>query len=577
MRTVIVGGVAGGMSVAARLRRLGEDQEVIVFERSSHVSYANCGLPYYLGGVIRDHDDLVLNTPETLTARFALDVRTGTEVVAVDRVHQVVLVEELATKRRYDVAWDHLVLSPGASPVVPDIPGVERALTLRTVEDMDEISAAVREVDVTTAVIVGGGFIGLEMAENLAGNGLGVTVVELAPQVLAPLDPELAVLVAEELELNGVTLVLGAALTKVLPDTVELTDGQVLPADVVVLAIGVRPETTLARSAGLAIGPNGGILVDEALRTSDPRIYAVGDAVEKTDQLSAEPVLVPLANLANRQGRMVADHIAGRSRAFPSVQGTAIVRAFGKVAAVTGWNEKRLRSRGRPFIAIHAHPGSHAGYFPGADPMAIKLLVDPASHAILGAQAVGGMGVDKRIDVLATAMHAGLPAPELVDLELGYAPQFGSAKDPVNLLGYIAENRLLGDESSVQWHELPERSAAGAVLIDVRTPAEYASGHIPGSTSLPLDELRERRREVEQLARPGSQLIVYCQVGRRAHTATKIMMSWGYDVANLDGGYLTWSAATRAALASGKATPPKAARRRSSRQGRGREDASTTG
>ncbi len=557
MRTVIVGGVAGGMSVAARLRRLDEGQEIVVFERSSHVSYANCGLPYYLGGVIKAHDDLIVNTPQALRASFALDVRAGTDVVAIDRARQIVLAEEVATNRRYEIAWDRLVLSPGAAAVVPDVPGVERALTLRTVEDMDKISAAARAGDVTTAVVVGGGFVGLEVAENLVRAGLAVTVVELADQVLAPLDPELAVLVAEELVRHGVKVVLGTALAKVLPDAVELTDGQVLVADVVVLAIGVRPETALARAAGLAVGPRGGILVDESLRTSDPRIYAVGDAVEKTDQVSGEPVLVPLANLANRQGRMVADQIAGRPRAFPTVQGTAIVKVFDKVAAVTGWNEKRLRSAGRPFMAIHAHPASHAGYYPGTEPMAFKLLVDPASHAILGAQAVGGAGVDKRIDVLATAIHAGLRAPELVDLELGYAPQFGSAKDPVNLLGYIAENRLYGDESSAQCHELPERMAAGAALIDARSPAEYAAGHIPGATNFPLDELRKRRDELGQLAPLRSELIVYCQVGRRAHTAAKLLMTWGYHVANLDGGYLTWSAATRAQLATQTAAGPK--------------------
>jgi NADPH-dependent 2,4-dienoyl-CoA reductase/sulfur reductase-like enzyme/rhodanese-related sulfurtransferase len=562
MRTVIVGGVAGGMSVATRLRRLDEDQEIVVFERSPHVSYANCGLPYYLGGVISDRQDLVLNTPETLAAQFALDVRVGTVVIAVDRARRAVLAEELATKRRYEVPWDHLVLSPGAAPVVPDLPGAERALTLRTVEDMDKIWAATRKAGVTTAVVVGGGFVGLEVTENLVRAGLGVTVVELADQVLAPLDPELAVLIAEELERHGVKVVLGTALGQVLPDSVKLTDDQVLPADVVVLAIGVRPETALARAAGLAIGPRGGILVDEALRTSDHRVYAVGDAIEKIDAVSSEPTLVPLANLANRQGRMVADQIAGRRRAFPAVQGTAIVKVFGKIAAVTGWNEKRLSSAGRDFIAIHAHPGSHAGYFPGAEPMAIKLLVDPASHAILGAQAVGGEGVDKRIDVLAAAMHAGLPAPELVDLELGYAPQFGSAKDPVNLLGYIAENRLHGDERSVQWHELRGRLAAGAALIDARSPAEFADGHIPGSINLPLDNLRGQRRELEQLAPPGSELIVYCHVGRRAHTAAKILMSWGYNVANLDGGYLTWSAATRAELSSRSAMLSIASRRR---------------
>jgi NADPH-dependent 2,4-dienoyl-CoA reductase/sulfur reductase-like enzyme/rhodanese-related sulfurtransferase len=537
------------MSVAARLRRLDEGHEIVVCERSAHVSYANCGLPYHVGGVIEDRGSLILNTAEDLAARFGLDVRTGTDVLSIDRERHVVLAEELATGRRYEIAWDHLVLSPGAAPFVPYVPGAERALTLRTVEDMDRLVAAVRRDKASTAVVVGGGFIGLETAENLARAGLAVTIVELAPQVLAPLDAELAQLVADELDQHGVGLVLGTALAKVLPDAVELTDGQVLPADIVVLAIGVRPETTLARASGLAIGPRGGISVDERLRTSDPHVYAVGDAVEKTDLLSNEPVLVPLANIANRQGRMVADDIAGRPRPFGPVQGTAVIKVFSKVAAVTGWNEKRLRATGQPYLAIHTHPGSHAGYYPGTEPMALKLLVDPGTQAILGAEAVGGEGVDKRMDVLATAIRAGMPAPALVDLELTYAPQFGSAKDPVNLLGYVAENRLNGNERSVQWHELAERMAAGAVLVDARTPAEHARGHIPGSVNFALDELRARRAELSDLAPSGGDLIVYCQVGQRAHTATRLLASWGYQVANLDGGYLTWSAATRAQLA----------------------------
>lgn len=537
------------MSVAARLRRLDEEQEIIVCERSSEVSYANCGLPYHVGGVIEDRSSLVLNTPGTLAARFALDIRTRTEVLSIDRGRQVVVVRDLATDRQYEIAWDHLVLSPGAAPFVPEVPGVERALTLRTVEDMDRVVAALREGPATTAVVVGAGFIGLETAENLSRAGLEVSIVELAPQVLAPLDPELAQLIADELERCGVGLFLGAALAKVLPDAVELTNGQTLPADLVVLAIGVRPETALARAAGLAIGPRGGISVDEALRTSAPGIYAVGDAVEKTDALSNEALLVPLANIANRQGRMVADSIAGLPRPFRPVQGTAIIKVFEKVAAVTGWNEKRLRQAGRPYLAIHTHPGSHAAYYPGAETMALKLLVDPASGAILGAQAVGGQGVDKRIDVLATAMRAGLPAPDLADLELTYAPQFGSAKDPVNLLGYVAENRLSGRERSLQWYELRERLARGAILVDARAPDEHARGHIPGSVNLPLDELRARRAELARLAPPGTELVVYCQVGQRAHSATLLLASWGYDVANLDGGFLTWSTGTRSQAA----------------------------
>ena len=382
--------------------------------------------------------------------------------------------------------------------------------------------------------------------------GLAVTVVELADQVLAPLDPELAVLVAEELGRHGVKVVLGTALAKVLPDAVELTDGQVV----------ARRRRGAGHRGAARDRPGSGGRPGHRPPGWDPcrriAVYVRPAHLcgwrrgRKTDQVNGEPVLVPLANLANRQGRMVADQIAGRPRAFPTVQGTAIVKVFGKVAAVTGWNEKRLRSAGRPFMAIHAHLALTLATTREPNRWRSSCLVDPASHAILGAQAVGGSGVDKRIDVLATAIHAGLPAPELVDLELGYAPQFGSAKDPINLLGYIAENRLHRNESSVQWHELPERVAAGTGLIDARTPAEYAAGHIPGAANVPLDELRELQSELGQLAPPGSKLIVYCQVGRRAHTAARLLMSWGYNVANLDGGYLTWSAATRAEQAAGK-------------------------
>lgn len=546
MRTVIIGGVAGGMSAAARLRRLDESQEIVVFERTRHVSYANCGLPYHIGGVIEDRSALVLATPESFAERFAIDVRTGTEVVSIDRRRRVVVVEELEVGRRYEVAWDYLVLSPGAAPIVPAVPGVERAFALRTIEDMDLVIAEIGRRRAKSAVVVGAGFVGLEAAENLVRAGIGVHLVELGSQVLAPLDVELAQLVAEELGKNGVGLVLGSALAKVLPDAVELTSGQVVPADLVLLAIGVRPETSLARSAGLAIGPRGGIEVDERLQTSDPRIYAVGDAVEKVDRLSKEPVLVPLANIANRQGRLVADDIAGRRRSFVPVQSSAIIEVFGVVAAATGWNEKRLRATGRPYLAVHTHAGSHAGYYPGASTMALKLLVDPSSREILGAQAVGNEGVDKRMDVLATAMHAGVLADELSDLELCYAPQFGSAKDPVNLLGYVAQNRIDGNERGVQWHEVAERSASGALLVDVRTAEEFAAGHIPGSFNLPLDALRSRREELAALVPRGGEVIVYCAVGQRAHVAARLMSSWGFDVANVDGGYTTWRSGQRA-------------------------------
>ncbi|MFJ8578346.1 FAD-dependent oxidoreductase [Micromonospora sp. NPDC093277] len=539
MKVVIVGAVAGGVSAATRLSRLGPEHEIVVFERGSDVSYANCGLAYHVGGVIADRRDLLLQTPQSLRARFGLDVRVRTEVVAIDRQAQTVRVRDLDNAAEYDEPWDRLVLSPGAAPFAPDLPGIERAHTLRTVADADRLTALLTEQRPASAVVVGGGFIGLETAEKLHRRGLQVSVVELDNQVLAPIDPELAAVVHAELRRNGVRLVLGAGLTAVLPDAVELDDGQLLPADVVVLAVGVRPETGLARQAGLALGRRGGIAVDESMRTTDPRIYALGDAVEKTDRLDHGTIPVSLANTANRQGRLVADAIAGRPVKLTGRIGTAIVRVFDLTVAVTGWNEKRLRTAGRPCQPVHTHPTSHAGYYPGAVPMALKLLFDPQTGSILGAQGVGGEGVDKRVDVLATALYAGLSADDLADLELAYAPQYGSAKDPVNMLGYIAENIRTGTTRTVQWHEVADRVAAGVHLLDVRTAAEHAAGHIRGSLNVPVDELRERLDEL-----PDGELIVYCQLGVRGHTAATLLIGTGRDAANLDGGYRTWSTAT---------------------------------
>ncbi|MBT8228319.1 MAG: FAD-dependent oxidoreductase [Dactylosporangium sp.] len=537
MKVVIVGAVAGGMSAATRLRRVAPQHEIIVFERGSEVSYANCGLPYHVGGVIPKRADLILQTPKRLRTRFDLDVRIRSEVVAINRDARTVRVRALDTGTEYDETYDRLILSPGAAPFVPNLPGIERALTLRTVPDADRMAEALRETSPRTATVVGGGFIGVETAENLRHQGLDVTIVELDQQVLAPLDPELAALVHTELRHNGVRLVLGTALAKVLPDAVEVADGRTVPADLVVLAIGVRPETQLARDAGLTIGSRGGIVVDDQMRTCDPAVYAVGDAVEKTDRINGGPGLIPLANTANRQGRLVADAIAGRPVSLGGRLGTAIVRVFDLTVAVTGWNEKRLRAAGRAGQSIHTHPANHAGYYPGAESMSLKMLFDPATGAILGAQGVGGEGVDKRIDVLATAIRGGLLAEDLADLELAYAPPYGSAKDPVNMLGYIAENLRTGMTSSVQWHELDAVLADGASLIDVRTPLEYASGHIPGSVNMPLDELRPNLGRL-----PAGDLVVYCQVGQRAHTATTLIAGTGRTCTNLDGGYRTWSA-----------------------------------
>ncbi len=539
-RVVIVGGVAGGMSTATRLRRLDESAAITVFERSGHVSYANCGLPYFVGGVIEDEDDLLLQTPASLFERFRLDVRVQTEVVAIDAGSREITVRSTQDGTTSRIPYDKLVLSPGAAPVRPLIPGFDRVHSFRTVEDAERLVDDVTDGP-RTAVVIGAGFVGLETAENLARRGIAVTIVEAATQVLPPLDPELAVLVAAELVSHGIAVETGVAVAEVNERGVVLADGREIAGTLVVGAIGVRPDTELAKMAGLALGPNGGVAVDDNGRTSDRDIYAVGDAVEKHDSIGDSSSLIALANIANRQGRRVADDICGlRVRPTHSL-GTAIVKVFGVAAAMTGWNEGRLRAAGRPFRAIHSHPMSHAGYYPGAEPMSLKLLFDPDDGTILGAQAVGGAGVDKRIDVLATAMAAGLRADALADLELAYAPPFSSAKDPVNMLGYMAENVLSGECDVVEPDELDDVLAMSWTLIDVRTPTEHAKGSIPHSINLPLDSLRE------DIAGVGDgPFVVYCEVGQRGHTATALLHELGLKARNLDGGYRTWLAADAA-------------------------------
>ncbi|WP_040437397.1 FAD-dependent oxidoreductase [Aestuariimicrobium kwangyangense] len=552
-RIVIIGGVAGGMSAATRLRRLDESLDIVVVERTNHVSYANCGLPYYVGGVITERQSLLLQTPASLGARFRLDVRVATEVTAIDPDQRVVTLRAITDGVESTLGYDELVLSPGARPVVPPIPGIERALALRSVEDTDRLSSAVAlatgaTAGPATAVVIGGGFIGLEVAENLAHRGMRVSLVEATDQVMAPLDPEMAAIVHARLRDQGVDLHLSDAVTSISEHRVELASGASLPADLVVAAIGVRPETALATAAGVALGPRGGIAVDEHFATNVEHVWAIGDAVEKIDGLTAEHTLVPLANTANRQGRVLADVLCGRSGKDRPTLGTAIVSVFGLTVAVTGLNEKRLRAAGRPVRVIHTHPASHASYYPGAETMSIKLLVDPDTDAILGAQAVGGDGVDKRIDVIATAIAGGLTASDLADLELAYAPPYGSAKDPVNMLGYVDQNLATGLTRSIQWHELADAMAAGEAVIDVRTEGEFAAGAIPGAINLPLDELRERLTEL-----PEGPLVVHCAVGVRGHAGARLLAEHGRESRNLDGGYKTWvvsPAATSIALAS---------------------------
>ena len=539
-RVVIVGGVAGGMSTATRLRRLDAEASITVLERSGHVSFANCGLPYFVGGLIEEEEDLTLQTPEQLFDRFRLDVRVNDEVVAIDRIGHTVSTRSTVSGEDDVIAYDKLVLSMGAAPVRPPIPGYDRVRTLRTVEDAARLASDVGFAPLA-AVVIGAGFIGLEMAENLVSQGIDVTIVEATPQVLPPLDPELAILVKDELIAHGVHVETGSSVASVEDQTVTLADGRVLRADLAVGAIGVRPEVRLAELAGLALGPSGGIAVNEANQTSDPDIYSVGDAVEKPDAVSHAPSLIALANVANRQGRRVADHIAGRSSHPAPSLGTSIVKVFDLVAATVGWNERRLRAAGRRFRAIHSHPFDHATYYPGATRMATKLLFDPDDGTILGAQIVGRNGVDKRIDVIATAMTGGLTADRLADLELAYAPPFSSAKDPVNLLGYMAENVLSGDCDVVEPLDLDGLVSEGWALVDVRTAEEHGRGAIEGSTNLPIDSLRDHLDCLGH--RP---VVVYCEVGQRGHTATALLRELGFVARNLDGGYLTWSAAMRA-------------------------------
>jgi NADPH-dependent 2,4-dienoyl-CoA reductase/sulfur reductase-like enzyme/rhodanese-related sulfurtransferase len=543
VKTVIIGGVAGGMSAATRLRRLDETADIVVLERGGYVSFANCGLPYHLSGVIEDRSALLLQTPQSLAARFGLDVRVNNEVIAIDPIAKTVTVVDNVAGTEYVEAYDFLILSPGASPVIPSVEGAERALVLRDIEDVDRAMKALSGAP-QTAVVMGAGYIGIEVAENLHLRGLAVTIVQRGSQVLSSFDVEMASYVNAKLVTDGVNVLLSTVVSKIHDASVLLSNGVEIPADIVFASIGVVPETSLARSVGLTIGSGGGILVDEFQRTSDPSIFAVGDAVEKMDAVTGESRLATLAGLANRHGHAAANFIAGKATVAASPAfGTAIVSFNSLTAASTGWTEKALRARGRAIRVLHTHPANHAGYYPGAETMHLKLIVDPLTDLILGAQAVGGTGVDKRMDVIVTAMFAGLTASSLAQLELSYAPQHGSAKDPINMLGYVNRNNAEGLTPSVQWHEVEALQDSGSVLVDVRTKNEHDSGHIPGALCIPVDALRDH---VASLA--GKRVIVSCQVGQRGHTAARLLAQLGIDVVNLDGGYLTWQAGTSSVM-----------------------------
>jgi len=543
LKVVIVGGVAGGATAAARLRRCDETAHIVLFERGPYVSFANCGLPYYVGEVIPRRDQLLLQTVDGLSHRFNLDIRNLSEVIAIDRHHQTVTVREVQSGRSYEESYDLLLLSPGAQPIVPPIPGLDEAknvFTLRTIPDTDAIKGFVDQQLPKTAVVVGGGFIGLEMAENLLRRGIQVTLVEQMNQVMTPIDYEMATLVHKHLREKGVRLVLedGVQAFAKKGRQVILRSGTVLENDMVLLSIGVRPENTLAIQAGLAVGKRGGIVVDDYLRTSDEHIYAIGDAIEVKDFVTGLPTQMPLAGPANRQARLVADTIAGKKKRYSGTLGTAIVQVFDLTVATTGANEKTLRNLGWPYAVVHTHPASHATYYPGAQSMALKLLFHPETGALYGAQGVGREGVDKRIDVLATAIRAGLKVFDLQDLELTYAPPYSSAKDPVNMLGYVASNVVEGTVQTIQGCDIDEVVAHGGLLIDVREPEEVARGSIPGSVNIPLGDLRQRLSELPTEPQP---VYVTCQVGLRGYLATRILEAAGFHAMNVDGGYTTYS------------------------------------
>lgn len=560
-KIVIVGGVAGGASAAARARRLSEDAEIIMFERGSFVSFANCGLPYHIGGDIEDRSKLLLQTPESFLARFNVDVRVMSEVVSIDRHNKQVTIKNLLDGSEYIESYDFLLLSPGAGPVVPPIPGIDNPLThsLRNIPDMDRIIKTIQMNKPEHATVVGGGFIGLEMMEAFHQLGIKTTLIEMADQVMTPVDREMAGFAHAEIREKGVDLKLGVALEAVeyipnqhmasidsgenedhqhIEGEIELTlsNGESLTTDILIMAIGVRPETKLAKEAGLQIGALGGIYTNDSMQTSDPSIYAVGDAIEEKDFVTGAQTLVPLAGPANRQGRMAADNMLGRNETYQGTQGTAICKIFDLAVASTGKNEKQLKREGVEYEKVYVHTASHASYYPGAEIVSFKMLFEPSTGKILGAQAVGKDGVDKRIDVMAVAQRAGMTVEQLQHLELTYAPPYGSAKDVINQAAFVASNIIKGDAAPIHFDKVTNLND-NQVLLDVRNPAELENvGFVSGAINIPVDQLRQRMNELPK----DKEIIIYCQVGLRGNVAYRQLVNNGFKARNLIGGYRTF-------------------------------------
>ncbi|WP_063659517.1 FAD-dependent oxidoreductase [Aliivibrio fischeri] len=542
-KIVIIGGVAGGASAAARARRLSEDAQIIMLERGPFISFANCGLPYHIGGDIKERDNLLLQTPDSFLARFNVDVRVMNEVTSINRNEKTITIKNLIDNTEYQESYDFLLLSPGAGPIVPPIPGINNSLTfsLRNVPDMDRIIASIKDNKPQHATVVGGGFIGLEMMEAFHQLGIKTTLLELADQVMAHVDREMAGFVHKEIKDKEIDLRLGSALQEVVETetglTLSLSTGEVLDTNLLIMAIGVKPETKLANEAGLQLGELGGIYTNEQLQTSDPFIYAVGDAIEEKDFVTGNQTLVPLAGPANRQGRMAADNMFGRSESYQATQGTAICKVFDLAVASTGKNEKALKREGISYEKVFVHTASHASYYPGAERVSFKLLFSPETRKILGAQAVGKDGIDKRIDVMAVAQRAGMTVDQLEHVELTYAPPFGSAKDVINQAAFVANNLIKGDTKAIHFDEVDNLNE-NQILLDVRNPTELTTaGYIKGAINIPVDQLRQRIHELPK----DREIIIYCQVGLRGNVAYRQLVNNGFKARNLIGGYRTYS------------------------------------